>query len=152
MFVVFPAPTCCFCFFLRGIVASGTQHNNLQRKVSKTCQWIFVSCKFSLGSSGPEKFDRCSFVSSDSDKCCLPGSDAPPALLPLNVFFLCFIGLAQLRPGGGGASAERAKTSSGTPGFSGIPCAFFGGRQAIYTHGEASNWPIRDSDCFPPDQ
>lgn len=48
-------------------------------------------------------------------------SGFPPSLC----FFLCFIGLAQLRPGGGVASAERVKTSSGTPGFSGIQCAFF---------------------------
>lgn len=44
---------------------------------------------------------------------------------PSLCFFLCFIGLAQLWPGGGGASAEHVKTSSGTPGFPGIQCAFF---------------------------
>lgn len=47
-------------------------------------------------------------------------SDASQALLTLCVFMFGFIGLAQIWPRGGGASAEHVKTSSGTPGFLGI--------------------------------
>lgn len=104
---------------------------------------------------GRLKSDPTSYVSSDSDKC-VPVSDAPQALLTLFVFIFS-VSSTWLRSGPKGAGLRRSvlklalALQCSRESGSRVLCLFCG-RQAIYTRDKASNWPIRDSDCFPPDQ